>query len=98
MTLEALKTAKRVIGIKQVAKAVKREAATEVFIADDADAKVVEPLETLCMEQNVPVSRVSSMKELGTACNIEVGAAAAAAVKEYAYLLKIVSSACDFNK
>ncbi|MCR5756848.1 MAG: ribosomal L7Ae/L30e/S12e/Gadd45 family protein [Selenomonas sp.] len=81
MTLEALKTAKRVIGIKQVAKAVKREAATEVFIADDADAKVVEPLETLCTEQNVPVSRVSSMKELGTACNIEVGAAAAAAVK-----------------
>jgi len=81
MTLEALKTAKRVIGIKQVAKAVKREAATEVFIADDADAKVVEPLETLCAEQNVPVSRVSSMKELGTACNIEVGAAAAAAIK-----------------
>lgn len=81
MTLEALKTAKRVIGIKQVAKAVKREAATEVFIADDADAKVVEPLETLCTEQNVPVNRVSSMKELGTACNIEVGAAAAAAIK-----------------
>ena len=81
MTLEALKTAKRVIGIKQVAKAVKREAATEVFIADDADAKVVEPLETLCTEQNVPVSRVSSMKELGTACNIEVGAAAVAAIK-----------------
>ena len=81
MTLEALKTAKRVIGIKQVAKAVKREAATEVFIADDADAKVVEPLEALCTEQNVPVSRVSSMKELGTACNIEVGAAAAAAIK-----------------
>ena len=81
MTLEALKTAKRVIGIKQVAKAVKRDAATEVFIADDADAKVVEPLETLCTEQNVPVSRVSSMKELGTACNIEVGAAAAAAIK-----------------
>ena len=50
-------------------------------LADDADAKVVEPLETLCTEQNVPVSRVSSMKELGTACNIEVGAAAAAAVK-----------------
>ena len=81
MTLEALKTAKRVIGIKQVAKAVKHEAATEVFIAEDAEAKVVEPLEALCKEQNVPVSRVSSMKELGTACNIEVGAAAAAAIK-----------------
>ena len=81
MTLEALKTAKRVIGIKQVAKAVKREAAMEVFIADDAEVKVVEPLEMLCSEHGVPVSRVSSMKELGTACNIEVGAAAAAAVK-----------------
>jgi large subunit ribosomal protein L7A len=81
MTLEALKTAKRVIGIKQVAKAVKRDAATEVFIADDAEAKVVEPLEALCSEHGVPVSRVGSMKELGTACSIEVGAAAAAAVK-----------------
>ena len=81
MTLDTLKNAKRVIGIKQVAKAVKREAATDVFIADDADAKVVEPLKVLCTEHNVPISRVSSMKELGTACNIEVGAAAAAAVK-----------------
>ena len=82
MTLDALKNAKRVIGIKQVAKAVKRDTVEVVFIADDAESKVVEPLEMLCSEHQVPVSRVATMKELGTACSIEVGAAAAAAVKQ----------------
>jgi len=82
MTLEALKTAKRVIGIKQVAKAVKKDIVEAVFIADDAEPKVVEPIEMLCGEHGVPISRVATMKELGTACSIEVGAAAAAAVKQ----------------
>ena len=44
MTLDALKSASRVMGIKQVSKAVKRGDATCVFLADDADARVIEPL------------------------------------------------------
>lgn len=80
MTLEALKNANRVIGIKQVAKAVKRGNAKEVFIAEDAEARVTEPLMALCEEQQVPVSQESTMQELGTACGIEVGAAAAAVI------------------
>ncbi|BAL82389.1 putative ribosomal protein L7Ae-like [Selenomonas ruminantium subsp. lactilytica TAM6421] len=80
MTLEALKNANRVIGIKQVAKAVKRGNAKEVFIAKDAEARVTEPLMALCEEQQVPVSQESTMQELGTACGIEVGAAAAAVI------------------
>lgn len=80
MTLETLKNANRVIGIKQVAKAVKRGNAQEVFVAEDAEAKVVEPLKELCQEQKVPVSTAATMQELGTACGIEVGAAAAAVI------------------
>ena len=44
MTLDTLKSANRVIGIKQVSKAVKRESAACVFIADDADERVTAPL------------------------------------------------------
>lgn len=78
MTLDTLKNANRVIGIKQVAKAVRRGAVREVFIADDAEERVVEPLRELCREQNVPTGRAETMEQLGKACGIEVSAAAAA--------------------
>ena len=46
MTLKALKNANRVIGIKQVAKAVKRDSVQKVFIADDADAVILKALKS----------------------------------------------------
>ena len=52
MTLDTLKNANRVIGIKQVSKAVKRNSAEAVFVASDADSRVVEPLKALCQECN----------------------------------------------
>ena len=82
MALEALKDADRVIGIKQVTKAVKRGAAVSVFVADDADEHVLRPLSELCMEMGVSVVHAGSMQELGKACSIEVGAAAAAVLKK----------------
>ena len=81
MTLEALKASKRVIGLKQVTKAVKRQAAECVFVADDAEVHVVEPLAALAEEFQVPLVRVATMKELGAAAHIDVGAATAAIVK-----------------
>ena len=53
MTLEALKNADKVIGIKQVTKAVNKGLATCVFLAGDADARVIEPLRTLCAEKGL---------------------------------------------
>lgn len=82
MTLDALKSASRVMGIKQVSKAVKRGDATCVFLADDADARVTEPLAVLCQGQGVPVEHAATMADLGNACGIEVGAAAAAVLKQ----------------
>lgn len=74
----ALKNAKRVIGIKQVTKAVRNHLTECVYIADDADDRVLSPLKELCEAEDVKVISVASMAELGKACNIEVGAAAAA--------------------
>lgn len=82
MTLDALKSASRVMGIKQVSKAVKRGDAENVFLADDADVRVTEPLMKLCEEHSVPVEYAATMADLGHACGIEVGAAAAAVLKQ----------------
>ena len=81
MTLESLKGAARVIGVKQVTKAVQKSQADAVFLADDADGHVTEPLLHLADEIGVPVVHVPTMQELGKACSIEVGAAAAAVLK-----------------
>ncbi len=81
MTLESLKGAARVIGVKQVTKAVQKSQADAVFLADDADGRVTEPLLHLADEIGVLVVHVPTMQELGKACSIEVGAAAAAVLK-----------------
>jgi len=53
-----------------------------VFLsADDADVRVLQPLRELCGEKKVATENVATMADLGTACSIEVGAAAAAVLK-----------------
>ena len=46
MTLESLRDAERVIGVKQVTKAVQKSRADAVFLADDADERVTQDLST----------------------------------------------------
>ena len=71
----------KVIGIKQSIKAVEKEAAVEVYIADDADIRLISPLQQACRNKNVPAISGYSMEELGKACGIDVGAAAIAILK-----------------
>ena len=69
-----------VVGAKQLKKTTLSGTARQVFLAQDADPAVTEPLEALCASQGIPYSYVRSMADLGHACHIEVGAAAAATV------------------
>ena len=69
-----------VVGSKQLRKAVNNGRARVVFLAEDADPAITEPLAALCMEKLIPITWVAAMADLGRACGIEVGAAAAAAV------------------
>lgn len=66
-----------VTGMKQVLRAVEAEKLSVVFVADDADAHIREKILIKCAEHGVETVPVSSMKELGKACGIAVGAACA---------------------
>ena len=79
---DRLKTAKRIVGAKQTLKAVQSGQAKEVFVARDADGRVVQPIVDLCIRNGVRITEVDSMAELGKACSIEVGAAVAAIIEE----------------
>ena len=70
-----------VVGAKQLRKALLSGSAQQVYLAKNADPALTEPIAELCQNYNVPFTWVKSMTELGQACGIEVGAAAAATVK-----------------
>lgn len=69
-----------VVGAKQLRKALTSGHAQQVFLARNADPTITEPLEALCQQNRVDYIWVPNMTDLGKACGIEVGAAAAAAV------------------
>lgn len=79
--LQKLKTAKKVVGVKQLRKALKEGSASEVYVAEDADPRLIDPVVAACLETGVPLLRVPTMAELGAACSIEVGAAVAAILR-----------------
>ena len=81
-SLPELPGTKIVVGAKQLRKALLAGRARHVFLAQDADPGLTEPIEELCRQRSVQYAWVPSMSELGSACGIEVGAAAAAAVSD----------------
>lgn len=79
MPLAGLQSAKnRIVGTKQTLKAIEKGLAKMVFVAADAETRVTAPVVALCREKGITVVTVDSMKNLGKACNIEVGCAVAA--------------------
>ncbi len=69
-----------VVGAKQLKKALKNGNVSRVFLAANADPAVTEPLIALCQTSEVSYVWIRTMQDLGRACGIEVGAAAAAAI------------------
>ena len=75
--LEDLSSGKKVVGIKQLRKAVAANMVKTVFLAMDADPFLIDPVRRLCEEMNVAIVDVPTMAELGRACGISVSASAA---------------------
>ena len=69
-----------VVGSKQLRKALTKNTARCVFLAENADPHITDPIALLCEQKGIPITWVATMADLGRACGIEVGAAAAAAV------------------
>ena len=80
--LEELRSSEKVIGAKQSRRAVRDGLAQEVFLACDADPALTEPLETQCRSAGISVSTEFTMKELGQAAGIHVGAAVVTLLKK----------------
>ena len=78
MVLSQLENSRKVVGAKQTKRALKDGKAARVFLARNADPALTEPIETLSRERSVEVEWIDTMKQLGQACGIAVGAAVAA--------------------
>ncbi len=71
----------KVVGAKQTRRALESGRAVRVFLASDADPRIIGPIAALCAEKGVETERDHSMKEIGSACGIAVGSAVAAVVR-----------------
>ncbi len=77
MTID-LKHMHKVVGAKQVKRALNTSKANKVYIAEDAEQRVVTDIAKQCEEMHIPIIYVKTMKELGKACGIDINAAVAA--------------------
>ena len=81
MTLEDLKSAAHVVGMKETERAIEKQEAACVFIASDCDERIARPLLEACQSSGIPVEQGFTKKEIGRACGIKVKAASAAILK-----------------
>ena len=71
----------KTVGTKETLKAIEKNKVAAVFIAKDAENRVVEPVRRACLEKGVKILEVETMAELGHACHLSVGAAACAVIQ-----------------
>ena len=62
---------KKVIGIKQCLKFIKLGKGKVLYVANDADARLISPLIELAEKENIKIVEISTMKELGLMSGIE---------------------------
>ncbi len=79
---EALNKYKKKIGLKECRKAIEAGKVAKAFIAQDADQNLLESFVNLCKDKSVEIIYMDSMKNLGKACGIDVGASTVVLIKE----------------
>lgn len=67
----------RVVGTKQLLRALEEGKIKMVFVAADADAFLTKRVTDHCLDADIPCLEVPTAKEIGAACGIDVPAAAA---------------------
>ena len=80
--MEMLKAGgRKVVGTKQVLRALKAGTVTRVYAANDADTFIYQQVIRAAEEAGIPCVRAASMKELGMICGVDVPTAAAALLR-----------------
>ncbi len=68
---------RKTVGLRETLKALEKDQLERVYVARDAERRVVQDVLNLCQQKGLPVEEVDSMMELGKACSIQVGTATA---------------------
>lgn len=76
-----LTASERVAGLKQVLRYARLKRLDKVYIAKDADEKIIKTLVHECRKQHIPFDQSLTMHQIGSACEIEVGSACAGIIK-----------------
>ena len=72
---------RKVVGTKQVLRAIGAGTVSRVYVGSDADTYIYQQVVRRAEEAGIPCVRVPSMKELGMVCGVSVPAAAAGLLK-----------------
>ncbi len=72
---------RRVVGTKQVLRAVRDGRASRVFLCKDADEFIYRQVEAACEAARIPLTVLDSMEKLGRLCLVSVKTASAALLK-----------------
>ncbi|OGO77867.1 MAG: 50S ribosomal protein L7 [Clostridiales bacterium GWB2_37_7] len=75
-----LRTSNLIIGLKQTLKAIQSDKASTIYLASDADDFIRKSVQDACAQKNLEIVYVITMKELGEACGIDIGASTAAVI------------------
>ena len=70
------------VGVRTALKALEKDKAQKVYLAADAENRVLRPLKDVLATKNVDIVEVTTMDELGKLCRVEVKVAAAAVLKD----------------
>lgn len=80
MDISELSAAKKAVGLNQTKKAVNSGAVKKIFAASDADEQFLLQIKKMCEGLPLEIDGSMTKKELGEACEIEVGCAVCAVV------------------
>ena len=73
---------KMVVGSKQLRKALDSGRAKFVYLAENADPAITDPVADGCASAGIPVETEYTMAQLGKACRITVGASVVVVLQE----------------
>ena len=76
------KSTLRVVGLRQVLRAIRKEKALKVYLADDAAEDMRVQVLEAAEENQVPLCKVNSMRTLAHLCNVDVPASCAAVLTD----------------
>jgi large subunit ribosomal protein L7A len=79
-SLSILNETEKIAGIKQVARGILSDTVTTVYLATDCDSFIENKIMSLTKDK-IKVIKKYTQKQLGEACNIDVGAAVVGVLK-----------------